>query len=87
MTGPDALDIARDAIWVTVEIAAPTMIVGMVVGLVVALVQALTQVQEQTLVFVPKILAIFLVLLFTLPFMSDALAGFMTRISERIIAG
>lgn len=87
MTGPDALDIARDAIWVTVEIAAPTMLVGMAVGLVVALVQALTQVQEQTLVFVPKILAIFLVLLFTLPFMSDALDGFMTRISERIISG
>jgi flagellar biosynthetic protein FliQ len=87
MTGPDALDIARDAIWVTVEIAAPTMLVGLAVGLVVALFQALTQIQEQTLVFIPKILSIFLVLLLTLPFMSDALNGLMIRITERIVAG
>lgn len=87
MTGADALDIARDAIWVTVEIAAPTMVVGLVVGLVVALFQALTQIQEMTLAFVPKILAIFVVLILALPFMSDALNGFMTRISERIVAG
>lgn len=87
MTGPDVLDIARDAIWVTVKIAAPTMIAGLAVGLVIALFQALTQIQEMTLTFVPKILAIFLVLLITLPFMSDALNSFMARISERIIAG
>ena len=87
MTGPDALDIARDAIWVTVEIAAPTMLVGLAVGLVVALFQALTQIQEQTLVFIPKILSIFLVLLLTLPFRSDALNGLMIRITERIVAG
>lgn len=87
MTGPDVLDIARDAIWVTVEIAAPTMLVGLVVGLIVALFQALTQIQEATLAFIPKIIAIFLVLLLTLPFMSDALNGFFLRISERIISG
>ncbi|WP_075215649.1 flagellar biosynthesis protein FliQ [Mongoliimonas terrestris] len=87
MTGADALDIARDAIWVTVEIAAPTMVVGLVIGLTVALFQALTQIQEMTLAFVPKILAIFVVLILALPFMSDALNGFMTRISERIVAG
>jgi flagellar biosynthetic protein FliQ len=87
MTGPEALDLARDALWITVEISAPVMLVGLVVGVAVALVQALTQVQEMTLVFVPKIIAIFLTLLIALPFMSDALNGFMVRISERIIAG
>jgi flagellar biosynthetic protein FliQ len=87
MTGPDVLDIARDAVWVTVKIAAPTMVVGLAVGLVIALFQALTQIQEMTLTFVPKILAIFLVLMLTLPFMSDALGGFMARISERIVSG
>ncbi|WP_181707507.1 flagellar biosynthesis protein FliQ [Chthonobacter rhizosphaerae] len=87
MTGADALDIARDAIWVTVEIAAPTMLVGLVIGLTVALFQALTQIQEMTIAFVPKILAIFIVLILALPFMSDALNGFMLRISERIVAG
>jgi flagellar biosynthesis protein FliQ len=87
MTGADVLDIARDAIWVTVKISAPTMLIGLAVGLVVALFQALTQIQEMTLTFVPKILAIFLVLLLTLPFMSDVLNGFMARISERIVTG
>lgn len=87
MTGPEVLDVGRDAIWTTVKMCAPTMIVGLVIGLVVALFQALTQIQEQTLAFIPKILAIFLVLLLTLPFMSDALASFMAEISERIIAG
>ncbi|HUG60311.1 MAG TPA: flagellar biosynthesis protein FliQ [Methylomirabilota bacterium] len=87
MTGAEVLDIARDAIWVTVKIAAPTMIVGLAVGLIIALFQALTQIQEMTLTFVPKILAIFLVLMLALPFMSDVLNGFMARISERIVTG
>lgn len=87
MTGPEVLDLAREALWTTIKIAAPVMLVGLVVGLVVALFQALTQIQEQTLAFIPKILSIFLVLLVTLPFMADALQSFMTLISERIVAG
>jgi flagellar biosynthetic protein FliQ len=54
---------------------------------VVSLFQALTQIQEQTLVFVPKILAIFVTLLLALPFMADALSSHMMRISSRIIGG
>jgi flagellar biosynthesis protein FliQ len=53
----------------------------------VSLFQALTQIQEQTLVFVPKILAIFVTLLLALPFMADALQAEMMRISSRIIGG
>lgn len=87
MTGPEVLDLSRDALWTTVKLAAPTMLVGLLVGLVVALFQALTQIQEQTLAFIPKILSIFLVLLLTLPFMADALASFMAEISQRIVAG
>ncbi len=49
------------------------MIVGLVVGVVIALFQALTQIQEMTLVFVPKILAIFVTMLLTLPFMGAIL--------------
>src|SRR5258705_3322588 len=63
------------------------MVVGLVVGVVVSLFQALTQIQEQTLVFVPKILAIFVTLLLALPFMADSLHGHMMRISSRIIGG
>ena len=87
MTGPEVLDIARDALWTTVKIAAPTMLVGLAVGLVVALFQALTQIQEQTLVFVPKIVAVFAALLLFLPFMGDALAGYMGRVAARIATG
>ena len=87
MTGAETLDIARDAVWTIVLVSSPLMVVGLVVGVVVSLVQALTQIQEQTLVFVPKILAIFVTLILALPFMSDALNSYMLRISSRIIGG
>jgi flagellar biosynthetic protein FliQ len=87
MTGAETLDVARDAIWTIVVVSSPLMIVGLVVGVVVSLFQALTQIQEQTLVFVPKILAIFVTLLLALPFMADALHSHMMRITSRIIAG
>jgi flagellar biosynthesis protein FliQ len=87
MTGPETLDVARDAIWTIVVVSSPLMVVGLVVGVVVSLFQALTQIQEQTLVFVPKILAIFVTLLLALPFMADSLQAHMMRISSRIIGG
>jgi flagellar biosynthesis protein FliQ len=87
MTGPETLDVARDAIWTIVIVSSPLMVAGLVVGVVVSLFQALTQIQEQTLVFVPKILAIFVALLLALPFMADSMHGHMMRISSRIIGG
>lgn len=87
MTGPEVLDVARDAIWTIVLVSSPLMVVGLVVGVVISLVQALTQVQEMTLVFVPKILAIFITMVLALPFMADALYSHMLRISARIIGG
>src|SRR5215207_8589764 len=79
MTGAAILDIARDGIITFLKVAAPLMIIALAVGLVVSLLQALTQIQEQTLIFVPKILAVFATMLLMLPFMGDALAGYMTR--------
>ncbi len=87
MTGPEVLDIARDAIITLVLVSAPLMLIGLIVGVVISLFQALTQIQEMTLVFVPKILAMFLAMLVALPFMSDVLQGHMTRIAARIIGG
>jgi flagellar biosynthetic protein FliQ len=87
MTGPEVLEVARDSIWTIVLVAAPVLVVGLVVGVAISLVQALTQIQEQTLVFVPKILAVFLTLLIALPFMADAMHSHMMRISSRIIGG
>ena len=87
MSGGEVLDVARDAIWTIVLVSSPLMLVGLVVGVVISLVQALTQIQEMTLAFVPKILAIFVTLLLALPFMADVLHGHMMRLSARIAAG
>jgi flagellar biosynthetic protein FliQ len=87
MTGPEVLDIARDAIFTLVLASAPLMLVGLVVGVVISLFQALTQIQEMTLVFVPKILAIFVTLLLALPFMSDLMQAQMMRLMAHIVGG
>jgi flagellar biosynthetic protein FliQ len=86
MDGLEVLDFGRDALWTTVIMCAPAMIAGLVVGLVIAFFQALTQVQEMTLVFVPKILAIFAALLIFLPLMGASLAAFSEQIFTRISA-
>jgi flagellar biosynthesis protein FliQ len=82
---PEVLDVARDAIFTLLLISSPIMGVGLVVGLTIALIQALTSVQEMTLVFVPKIFAIFLALLVFMPFMLQNLTSFMDRIAQRIV--
>ena len=87
MTGPDILDIARDAIYTLVIVSSPLMIVGLLVGVAISLLQALTQIQEMTLVFVPKIVAMFVVLIQTLPFMGDVLQAHMARIAQLIVSG
>ena len=85
MTGPEVLDVARDAIVTLLIVAAPLMLVGLVVGVAISLLQALTQIQETTLVFIPKILAIFVALLLALPFMADVMHGEMVRLATRIM--
>ncbi|MDE2182297.1 MAG: flagellar biosynthesis protein FliQ [Alphaproteobacteria bacterium] len=86
MNGADAVDFARSSIYVLLEVITPAMLTALVVGLVIGLLQALTQIQEMTLVFVPKIIAIFVVLLITLPFCGEAMGGLMTDIAQRIAA-
>jgi flagellar biosynthesis protein FliQ len=86
MSEADAIDFARNAIYVLLEVATPAMLTALVVGLGIGLLQALTQIQEVTLVFVPKIIAIFVVLLITLPFAGQAMGGLMTDIAQRISA-
>ena len=87
MSGPEVLDFARDGVAVLIYVSAPLMLVGLAVGVLIGLLQALTQVQEMTLVFVPKILAIFITLIIALPFMGATLANYMDRVAARIIAG
>ncbi len=87
MNGAELLDIARDGIYTLLKVSAPLMLVGLVVGAVIALFQALTQIQEMTLVFVPKIIAIFLAFILFLPFMGDAMGAYMQRIAAHIVSG
>ena len=87
MNGSDVLDVARDAILTLVIVSSPLMIVGLVVGVVISLFQALTQNQEMTLVFVPKIIAIFIAMLIALPFMADALHANFLRLTAHITNG
>lgn len=84
MSGAEVLDVGRAAIWLTVQLCAPILLVGLIVGVAIGFLQALTQIQEQTLVFAPKILAVFLALLVFLPMMGALLATFMTQIAARI---
>ncbi|MDX2102060.1 MAG: flagellar biosynthetic protein FliQ [Alphaproteobacteria bacterium] len=80
------LEVAREAVLVTLQVAAPLMLIAMVVGLIIALFQAMTQIQEMTLTFVPKIVVIFIGLLVLLPFMLRTLTTFTERVMDRIIS-
>ena len=85
MEAAEVLEVIRDGIYVLIIISAPVMIVALVVGLVIALIQALTQIQEATLTFVPKVLAMLLVLVLTMPFMLEQLTGLNNRLYEKIV--
>ena len=84
MSGSEVLDVGRDALWLTIQLCAPVLIVGLIVGVVIGLFQALTQIQEATLIYAPKIIAIFVALLLFLPLMGALLGGFMQQIAGRI---
>jgi flagellar biosynthesis protein FliQ len=84
MNSAEVLDIGRDAIWLTLQLCAPVLIVGLLVGVGIGLLQALTQIQEATLVYAPKIVAIFVSLLIFLPLMGALMNGFMRHIAARI---
>jgi flagellar biosynthetic protein FliQ len=84
MEAPEILDIGRTALWTMLEIGAPVMVTALAVGLVISLVQALTQIQEMTLTFVPKIVAIVIALLLFMPFMLSSLSGFTQGLFARI---
>jgi len=86
MNPADAVDFARSSILVLLEVITPAMLTALVVGLGIGLLHALTQIQEMTLAFVPKIIAIFVVLLISLPFAGAAMNGLMTDIARRIAA-
>lgn len=87
MNEADALDIVQAAIWTVLAASGPAVLAAMIVGVVVALLQALTQVQEITLTFVPKILAVLAAVAISAPFIGSQMAIFTNMIFSRVQSG
>ena len=87
MNGPEVIDVAREAIITIVEISAPLLIVSLVAGMAVSLLQALTQIQELTVIYVPRILAMIITFVIALPFMAYVLSEYMAHMGRLIAAG
>ncbi len=86
MDETEVIAVAREAIIVLIKMGAPAMLIALAVGLVIAVFQALTQIQEVTLTFVPKILALFVTVLVFVPFMLNTLRNFTHGLVDRIIS-
>ncbi|MGR3571007.1 flagellar biosynthetic protein FliQ [Brevirhabdus sp.] len=87
MNEADTHQIVSSAFLTVLYAAGPIMAIALVVGLLVAFFQALTQVQEVTLTFVPKIVAIFLAMLVLIPFMYSSVKGLSDQVFDLIVSG
>ncbi|MBD3297072.1 MAG: flagellar biosynthesis protein FliQ [candidate division Zixibacteria bacterium] len=84
MTVEYVLALGRDAVSMTLMLAAPMLALGLLVGVTISILQAVTQIQEMTLTFVPKIVAVAVALLVFLPWIIERLVGFTTRLYASI---
>ncbi len=80
MTEGQVLDVMRDAFYTMIICAAPMLLTSLIVGLAVSIFQTVTSIQEQTLTFIPKILAAFISLILFGPFIMNNLLGFINRL-------
>lgn len=80
ITEGQVLDIAREAIYTIIMCSAPVLLISLVVGLIVSIIQTVTSIQEQTLTFVPKIIAVFLGLMLFGAWILNKMTGFMTEL-------
>jgi flagellar biosynthesis protein FliQ len=87
MNEADALQLMRAAVWAVIVASGPAVAAAMVVGVCVALFQALTQIQESTLSFVPKIIAVFLSMIVSAPFIGAQIFSFSQQVYARIEQG
>ncbi len=84
MTDVEVISLLREAIWLTIKLSAPALLVALVVGLVISIIQTTTSIQEQTLTFVPKLLAVLVVLLIFASWMIHTMTDY-TRAIMRVI--
>ena len=83
MDPQSAIDLAREALWTTVIVASPVLVAALIVGLVIGLFQAMTQIQEQSVVFVPKIIVMLLVLSISLPWLISRMVQYTSDADRR----
>lgn len=84
MTVDEVTAIASSALFVVIKVAAPVLLVSLIVGLIISIFQTVTSIQEQTLTFVPKILAVFLALTVLGNWMLSEMSGFMASLWSEI---
>ena len=80
MTVDEVTAIASSALFLVIKVAAPVLLVSLIVGLIISIFQAVTSIQEQTLTFVPKVLAVFLALVVLGNWMLTEMSGFMINL-------
>ena len=85
MNEAEAIEICREAIVVMLKLVGPIMLAGLVVGVVVSMIQTVTQIQEQALTFIPKMVVVFGITIWLLPFMLATLGGFTHSLTDRIV--
>ena len=79
-----AIELSRGALSTAIELALPVMVVGLAVGVIVSVFQAMTQVHDQTLSFIPKILAMVAVILLLLPWFLKVREGYTRTVFEQL---
>jgi flagellar biosynthetic protein FliQ len=87
MNQADALDMVQSALWTVIIASGPAIGAAMAVGIIISLLQALTQVQEMTLTFIPKIIAILAICALTAPFIGAVMYAFAEQVYARIEIG
>jgi flagellar biosynthetic protein FliQ len=80
MTEGQVVDVAKATLWIIIKVSAPLLLVSLIVGLTISIFQTVTSIQEQTLTFVPKLLAIFLMIMLTGNWMMKTIVEFMTEL-------
>jgi flagellar biosynthesis protein FliQ len=80
-----AIELCREAILVMLKLTGPIMLAGLIVGVAVSLLQTVTQIQEQALTFIPKLVVVFGITIWLLPFMLSTLSGFTQTLTDRIV--
>ena len=84
MTSEATLTILNNALWTTVMVAAPLLIAVLVIGIIIGMLQAATQINEMTLSFIPKLIVLFVVLLFAGPWILNTLVNYTTTLFTNI---